>query len=117
MLPTFVKTIDSSNDSVTIQWKVSTIAYTPEMYFIEYGLAVDKLNMQSSKQETGPNIMVQDRVYSIELTDLQTWTTYYYHIVATNCDVHTVPNCGRHTASSVRKVKTVECESAMQREV
>ena len=114
MLPTFVKIIDSSNDSVTIQWKVSTIAYTPETYFIEYGTAVDQLNMPSSKQESGPSIMVQDRVYSIELTGLQPWTTYYYRVVATNCDVHTVPNCGHNTASSVRKVKTIECESAMQ---
>ena len=113
VLPTFVRAINSSNDSVTIQWKVSTIAYTPETYFVECGTAEDELKMCNNFSElvSGPNIGIQDKVYSIELNNLLPQTIYYYRVVATNSGEHNSDCCT--ASSSVRNVTTIECESAI----
>ena len=102
VLPVFVRVTDSSGSSATIQWMVSSIAYTPETYVVRYGTSLDDLNMTSGALYSGPNVRMVSRIYSIELSDLQPSTTYFYRVVTYNLF--------DQTASGVRTFLTEECK-------
>lgn len=69
---------------VTINWVVTAITYTPESYFIVYGLSNDTLNLRSSAVEGVMNLTATDVVHSMTVTDLLPFTQYYYKIEAHN---------------------------------
>ena len=102
MIPVSIQVIASDSNSVTIQWTISSISYTPETYHVEYGTNMNQLDQQSPRQDSGSNIMVHGITYSQELTNLQPEVNYYYRIVSTN-DVGS-------SASRVLNVRTTECE-------
>ncbi len=68
----------------TISWIVQTIAYTPEEYYIQYGVDMNSLVMTSERLNGSLNLTSSNVVYSIILTNLQPYTQYYYRIVAEN---------------------------------
>ena len=98
-MPVLVRTGSISDSSALIQWTVSSIAYTPETYVVEYGTSQDSLDMTSDPTHSGEDITIANVTYSVTLSDLRENTTYYVHIVATN-------TAGRSTTSSVERFTT-----------
>ena len=72
------------DSSALIQWTVSSIAYTPETYVVEYGTNQDSLDMTSDPTHSGEDITVVNQMYSVLLSSLEPVTQYYYQVVATN---------------------------------
>ena len=103
-MPVLVGTGNISDSSVLIQWTVSSIAYTPETYVVEYGTSQDSLNMTSDPTHSGEDITMANVTFSVTLSDLRENTTYYVHIVATN-------TADRSTTSSVQRFTTLLAES------
>ena len=68
----------------TIQWTVPVIAYTPESYVVNYGTDMNMLNSMSETLYSGENFTAENLMFSVELTDLQFCTVYYYQLVANN---------------------------------
>ena len=68
----------------TINWIVTTIAYTPENYFIVYGLSNNTLNLRSTAVEGVTNLTATNLAYSATITGLRPFTQYYYRIDALN---------------------------------
>ena len=99
MMPVLDGIGNISDSSALIQWTVSSIAYTPETYVVEYGTSQDSLDMTSDPTHSGEDITVVNQMYSVTLTDLREKTTYYVHIVANN-------TAGRSTTSSVERFTT-----------
>ena len=87
------------DSSALIQWTVSSIAYTPETYVVEYGTSQDSLDMTSDPTHSGEDITIANVTYSVTLSDLRENTTYYVRIVATN-------TAGRSTTISVDRFMT-----------
>ena len=87
------------DSTALIQWTVSSIAYTPETYVVEYGTSQDSLDMTSDPTHSGGDITVANMTYSVTLSDLRENTTYSVHIVATN-------TADRSTTSSVQRFIT-----------
>ena len=104
MIPVLVGTGSISDSSALIQWTVSSIAYTPETYVVEYGTSQDSLDMTSDPTHSGGDITIASVTFSVTLSDLRENTTYYIHIVATN-------TAGRSTTSSVQRFTTSLAES------
>ena len=69
---------------VTINWIVTATAYTPEMYFIVYGLNNDTLDLRSDAVGGAANITDTNVAYSVTITGLRPFTQYYYRIDARN---------------------------------
>ena len=88
------------DSSALIQWTVSSIAYTPETYVVEYSTSQDSLDMTSHPTHSGEDITISNVTYSVILSDLRENTTYYVHIVANN-------NADRSTTSSVESFTTL----------
>ena len=84
MMPVLVRTGNISDSSALIQWTVSSIAYTPETYVVEYGTNQDSLDMTSDPTHSGEDITVVNQMYSVQLSSLEPVTQYYYQVVATN---------------------------------
>ena len=72
------------HNRATIQWTVSRIAYTPEIYTVHFGTSPGSLSPFSQQQESGDNVTATNLSFSIELTGLSAGTTYYYQVVAMN---------------------------------
>jgi len=81
--PQNVAVIAISGNRATIQWTVSSIAYTPETYVVEYGTSQDSLNLTSYSQHSGPDITFTDVTYSVQLSNLEP-AIYHYQVVVTN---------------------------------
>ena len=99
MMPVLVGTGIISDSSALIQWTVSSIAYTPETYVVEYGTSQDSLDMTSDPTHSGEDITIANVTFSVTLPALRENTTYYIHIVATN-------TAGRSNTSSVQRFMT-----------
>ena len=102
VVPVSVRTTASDNNSLTIQWEITSVSYTPETYHVEYGADSIELGSHSPEQESGPDIRIVDQVYSQDLVGLQPLATYYYRVVASNT--------AGTTPSIVRAARTMECE-------
>ena len=68
----------------TINWIVTATAYTPESYFIVYGLRNDTLDLRSDPVEGATNLTTTNVAYSVTITGLHPFTQYYYRIDASN---------------------------------
>ena len=99
MVPMAVTATNVQDSSALIQWTVSSIAYTPETYVVEYGTSQNSLDMTSDPTHSGEDITIASVTYSVTLSDLRENTTYYIHIVATN-------TAGRSNTSSVERFMT-----------
>ena len=78
--------VDISQNSATIHWTVPSLSYDPEIYIVQYGLAMDSLTMTSSMVmgDVTPLNYMDDFQGSVTLTGLSQLTTYYYRVMATN---------------------------------
>jgi len=77
---------NTRNDRATVQWNVSYIAYTPETYTVNYGGAMNSLDMSVTATQRGDNFTIpsQPFMFSAELTGLSAAVTYYYQVEARN---------------------------------
>ena len=73
-------------NSATIRWTVPFLSYDPEIYVVQYGLAMDCLTMTSSMVmgDVTPLNYMDEFQGSVTLTGLSQLTPYYYRIMATN---------------------------------
>lgn len=70
--PQNLMNISTRHDRATVQWSVSYIAYTPETYTVNYGRAMNSLDMSVTATQRGDNfiIPIQPFMFSAELTGL-----------------------------------------------
>ena len=90
--------------SITIQWTVPIIAYTPETYVVNYGTSVSSLVMTSAVVMSGNDFETVNQVFSVALTGLVATTTYYYQVVATNGQDSTSSDIQSFTTTILRKL-------------
>ena len=83
IMPTILGTTVGTTEA-TINWIAIAIAYTPETYFVVYGLSNDTLNQRSSAVEGARNITATNLAHSTTVTGLSPFTQYYYKIEARN---------------------------------
>ena len=60
------------------------ITYTPETYAVYYGQDETQLNIASNAVIGTTDVTAVNQVYSTTIDGLQSNTTYYYQIMATN---------------------------------
>ena len=86
--PVGLMALDITHNSTTIRWTVSSLSYDPEMYVVQYGLAMDSLTMTSSMVmgDVTPLNYMDSYQGSVTLTDLSRLTTYFYQVMSTNSD-------------------------------
>ena len=84
--PQNLMNISTRPDRATVQWSVPYIAYTPETYTVNYGRAMNSLNMSVTATQRGDNFTTpsQPFMFSAELTQLNPGVTYYYQVEARN---------------------------------
>ena len=69
-----------------IYFTIPSIAYTPEIYHINYiGLELQNTLTTSSSLVGTDNIAAVNRMYEIILTSLEEANTYNFTVVSTNC--------------------------------
>ena len=84
--PQNLMNISTRHDRATVQWSVPYVAYTPETYTVNYGHAVNSLDMSVTATQRADNftILSQPFMFSAELTGLDAGVTYYYQVEARN---------------------------------
>ena len=80
MRPEDVTFREVQSDSVTVQWRVPHISYSPETYVVQYGTSRESLIHNSSRTHSEEGVMT----YSVQLSGLRDNTTYYVQVLATN---------------------------------
>ena len=63
---------------------MSRVAYTPETYYVKYGLSSLSLELETISIETGSDVTMTNQIYSVDISGLTFNTTYYYQVVASN---------------------------------
>ena len=84
--PINVTAVNILYNGATITWIVSSIAYTPEQYTIQYGLQSNDLSNNSTIVSGSTDFSSTNDMFSISLTNLIHDTTYYYQVTATNTE-------------------------------
>ena len=69
---------------VTINWVVTSVAYTLEMYSVIYGVNSDALDMRSNFTYGSSSHTAINQAYSVTVYGLEPFTQYYYAVVAHN---------------------------------
>ena len=98
-----VRFTETSHSSATVEWRVPFIAYTPEVYHVEYGLSPTELSQSSQTVGSGSDFSVTNQLYSINLVGLTADTTYYYQVVATNSYASNQSSLASFTSVTLRK--------------
>ena len=76
-----------STNSAIIQWTVPSIAYTPEMYVVEYGDVPDSLIYSGDPVTSRDDIVTANKDYSFQLKGLKPGTMYYFIIESQNSNL------------------------------
>ena len=84
MEPTNLMNVSTAAFSTIIRWTVPNIAFTPETYVVNYGVSPGPLSLMSDEMQSGSDFVTENRMFSVQLTELQDSTTYLYHVMATN---------------------------------
>lgn len=97
---------DPTHNSVTIRWIVSSLSYDPEIYVVRYGLAEDRLTLNSTivMGDITPLNYMNSFTGSVQLTNLSSLTTYYYRVVAINSAGTTLSDVGMFNTSGIGKI-------------
>lgn len=77
---TDVESTMTSFSTVTISWSISGVAYTPETYAVKYGTNELHLTQRSAIISSSEGTTR----YSLELTQLQDSTQYYFQVESNN---------------------------------
>ena len=102
-MPTSVRFTNTSHSTATLEWRIPLITYTPETYYIEYGISSTMLDQRSVSTGSGGDLTVMNQVYSVDLTGLSSNTTYYYRVVASNSFTSTSSSLGTFVTVSLCK--------------
>jgi len=102
--PQNLMNINTRHDRATVQWSVSYIAYTPETYTVNYGRAMNSLDMSTTATERGDNFAIPNQpfLFSAELTGLDPGVTYYYQVEARNSEGPTLSAVQQFTSNELR---------------
>jgi len=102
--PQDLMNINTRHDRATVQWSVSYIAYTPETYTVNYGHAMNSLNVSVTATQRGDNFTIpsQPFLFSAELTGLDPGVTYYYQVEARNSVGPTLSAVQQFTSNELR---------------
>lgn len=74
-----------TQDSATIQWRVSALQYGPEVYRVLYSnTSSTELSFLSENVSSGNDITLTDFVMSVKLMGLEVNTLYYYQVETIN---------------------------------
>ena len=84
--PSNLMSTDVRHNIATIQWTVPRIAYTPENYTVHFGTSPGSLSPFNQQHKSGGNVTATNLPFSVQLTGLSAWTTYYYQVVAMNSE-------------------------------
>lgn len=79
--PTNLLVVNVYSTSARVTWYIPQVRFGFETYYVEYGLSMDALDMQSQTIIGGPD---NNSTYSVTLENLLPLTTYYYRVQATN---------------------------------
>lgn len=71
-------------ESAIIHWTVPYIAYSPEIYTVQYGTSNDSLIQNTDSEYSGEDVNITNKTYSVKLSDLKGNTTYYVQVMAIN---------------------------------
>ena len=109
--PQNLMNINTRHDRATVQWSVSYIAYTPESYTVNYGRAMNSLDMSVTATQRGDNFTIpsQPFMFSAELTGLSPGVTYYYQVEARNSRGATLSAVQQFTSAELRMYMTYLC--------
>ena len=87
MQPTNLRVTSPGDTTVTVQWTVSLIAYTPETYVVSYSTgALTCQVLMSDPVESGTDFDAVDQTFSVELTGLEPNTEYNYQVMSENSE-------------------------------
>ena len=102
--PQNLMNITTRHDRATVQWSVFYIAYTPETYTVNYGRAMNSLDMSVTATQRGDNFTVpsQSFLFSAELTGLDPRVTYHYQVEARNSVGPTLSAVQQFTSNELR---------------
>ena len=90
----------------TIYFTIPSIAYTPEIYHINYiGLELQNTLTTSSSLVSTDNITAVNLMYQIILTGLEEANTYNFTVVSTNCIGNTSSETMNFTTLPAGKLK------------
>ena len=73
-----------TDTSATITWVIPEILYTPEDYYVEYGLNNIMPDERSDSLPSGSNTSIVDQTYTITLQNLHPAYTYFFVVTAEN---------------------------------
>ena len=79
---------------------VPYIAYTPETYVVQYGTIETSLTNTSDVVSGSSDIMVTNLLYSVQLSNLEPLTDYFYQVVAMNSFSSNASETAAFTTSS-----------------
>ena len=68
---------------VIVEWFVTKISYTPEIYTVQYGIEEDEL-VYFSSINSSDDITLTGQMFNLKLTGLRGNTKYYYRLLTTN---------------------------------
>ena len=85
MQPTNLRVTNPGDTTVTVQWTVPLIAYTPEIYVVSYSTGTLKRQvLMSDPVGSGADFDAVDQMFSVELTELEPNTAYNYQVMSQN---------------------------------
>ena len=82
--PQAVQHTNTTHSTATIEWRIPVITYTPESYYVEYGTSIASLVERSTVIESGSNLSIVNRIYSVVISGLSSNMTYFYQVVSSN---------------------------------
>ena len=85
MQPTNLRVSSPGATTVTVEWTVPLIAYTPETYVVRYSDAtLTRQVLMSDPVGSGADFDAVDQTFSVELTGLEPNTVYNYQVMSEN---------------------------------
>ena len=85
MEPTGLGIISTDATTITVQWTVPLIAYTPETYIVSYSTgSLTRQVLMSDPVESGADFDAVNQMFSVELTGLKPNTAYNYQVISNN---------------------------------
>ena len=87
MQPTNLRVSNPGDTTVTVQWTVPLIAYTPEIYVVSYSTGTLKRQvLMSDPVNSGAEFEAVNQTFTAELTGLSPNTPYNYLVMSNNTE-------------------------------
>lgn len=103
--PQAVQHTNTTHSTATIEWRVPVLTYTPESYYVEYGTSISSLIERSSVIQSGSNLSIVNKIYSVVISGLSSNTTYFYRVVSSNTLTSSRSLLNNFVTVSQRKLK------------